>query len=155
MTQFTSGQSGDEEANLAVTERRGGPSGTLRVTAPVSVARRHVALAVAAFQNQYPTVRVAMRVTDRLVDIVEEGLDVAVRISRLEGSSLIALRICTGPRLLCASPAYLKRVGRPAHSERLSRHAYLTFLAPVDRKSLAPRYGNQNCCTPFDHPITP
>ena len=118
-----------EEANLAVTARRGGPSGTLRITVPASVARGHIAPAVVAFQRQYPSVRVAMRVTDRVADIVEEGLDVALRIGALEDSSLIARRVGTGRRLLCASPAYLERAGRPERPEELSEHACLTFRA--------------------------
>jgi DNA-binding transcriptional LysR family regulator len=116
-----------EEANLAVGERRGGPSGTLRITVPASVARQHIAPAVAAFQTQYPTVRVAMAVTDRMVDIIEDGLDVAVRIGRLEDSSLIARQMGIARRLLCASPAYLKRAGRPDHPEQLTEHACLTL----------------------------
>ena len=68
-----------------------------------------------------------MRVTDRLVDIVEEGLDIALRIGRLEDSSLIARKVGVGRRLLCASPSYLKRAGRPERPEQLSQHACLTF----------------------------
>ena len=71
-----------DEANLAVTEKRAGPSGILRVTVPASVARLHVTPAVAAFQARYPAVKVVMSVTDRMVDIVGEGLDVAIRIGR-------------------------------------------------------------------------
>ncbi|MFQ5775311.1 MAG: LysR substrate-binding domain-containing protein [Kiloniellaceae bacterium] len=116
-----------EEANLAVTEKRAGPSGILRVTVPASVARLHVAPAVAAFHAQYPAVRVAMSVTDRMVDIVGEGLDVAVRVGRLDDSSLIARKVGEGRRLVCASPSYLKRAGRPKRPDELSGHACLTF----------------------------
>lgn len=116
-----------EEANLSVTEKRAGPSGTLRITVPASVARLHVAPAVAAFQAQYPKVRVVMRVTDRIVDVIEEGLDVAIRIGRLGDSSLIARKVGEGRRLVCASPAYLKRAGQPEHPEELCNHACLTY----------------------------
>lgn len=116
-----------EDANLAVTEKRGEPSGILRMTVPASVARRHVAPAVATFQMQYPKVRVVMRVTDRMVDLVEEGLDVAIRIGQLEDSSLIARKLGEGRRLVCASPAYLKRAGEPGRPEQLSDHACLTL----------------------------
>jgi DNA-binding transcriptional LysR family regulator len=116
-----------EEANLAVTEERAGPSGVLRVTVPATVARLHVAPAMAAFQSRYPAVRVVMSVTDRVVDIVGEGFDVAIRIGKLEDSSLIARKVGEARRLVCASPAYLERAGRPKHPEELSRHDCLTF----------------------------
>jgi DNA-binding transcriptional LysR family regulator len=116
-----------EEANLAVTEQRAAPSGILRMTVPASVARRHLAPAVAAFQMRYPAVRIVMSVTDRLVDLVDEGWDVAIRVGRLEDSSLIARKIGAGRRLVCASPAYLKRAGRPRRPIELSDHACLTF----------------------------
>lgn len=116
-----------EEANLAVTEKRTGPSGTLRISVPASVARLHITPAVAAFHAQYPKVRVVMSVTDRIVDLVEEGLDVAIRIGRLEDSSLIARKLGEGRRLVCASPTYLKRAGKPTSPEALSDHACLTI----------------------------
>lgn len=116
-----------EEANLAVTGKRSAPSGVLRITVPGSIARRHVAPAVAAFQKQYPRVRIAIRVTDRMVDIVEEGLDIALRIGALEDSGLIARRVAVSRRLVCASRSYLKRAGRPVRPEQLSDHACLTF----------------------------
>ncbi len=116
-----------EEANLAVTERRAGPSGILRITVPSSVARLHVAPAVAAFQAQYPAVRVVMSVTDRMVDVVDEGLDVAIRVGRLEDSSLMARKLGEGRRMVCAGPSYLERMGRPRRPDQLSDHACLTF----------------------------
>ncbi len=116
-----------EEANLAVTQERAAPGGTLRLTVPASVARRHLIPAVAAFQAQHPAVRVVMSVTDRLADLVDEGWDIAIRVGRLEDSSLIARKIGAGRRLVCASPAYLKHAGRPRRPIELSDHACLTF----------------------------
>ncbi len=116
-----------EEANLAVTEERASPSGILRVTVPASVARLHVAPAVAAFHAQYPAVKVVMSVSDRLADIVDEGLDVAIRSGPLEDSSLIARKVGESRCLVCASPSYLKRAGRPLRPDELSGHACLTF----------------------------
>lgn len=116
-----------EEANLAVTETRAGPSGVLRVTVPASIARLHLAPAAAAFQSQYPAVRLVMSVTDRMVDIVGEGLDVAIRVGQLEDSSLMARKVGEARRLVCASPAYLKQAGHPAHPQDLSDHACVTF----------------------------
>ena len=116
-----------EEANLAVTQERAAPSGILRLTVPASVARRHLIPAVAAFQAQHPAVKVVMSVTDRMADLVDEGWDIAIRAGRLEDSSLIARKIGEGRRLVCASPDYLRRAGRPRRPIELSDHACLTF----------------------------
>ena len=116
-----------DEASLAVTEKRAGPSGILRITVAASIARRHVAPAIAAFHARYPAVQVAMSVTDRIVDIVGEGFDVALRLGPLDDSSLIARKVGEGRRLVCASPAYLERAGRPEHPAELGSHACLTF----------------------------
>lgn len=115
-----------EEADLSVTHKRAEPTGTLSITVPSSLAGRHVAPAVAAFHQQYPKIRVVMRVTDRVVDLVEAGLDIALRAGRLEDSSLIARKIGQVRRVLCASPTYLKRAGHPTKPEHLVEHACLT-----------------------------
>ncbi len=116
-----------DEAGLAVTEQRAGPSGPLRVTVPASMARRHIAPAVADFVARYPTVNIAMSVTDRTVDIVGEGFDVAVRTGRLDDSSLIARKLGQCRRLVGAAPAYLTRAGRPRDPKALAEHACLSF----------------------------
>ena len=116
-----------EEATLAVAARRGVASGILRGTVPASLARRHMAPAAADFMAQFPSVKVAMTVTDRVVDLVGEGMDLAIRVGRLEDSSLLARKVGEARRLLCASPAYLKRAGKPATPADLAEHACLTF----------------------------
>ncbi len=116
-----------EEANLAVAGERAAPSGILRITVPASVARLHVTPAVAAFQARYPAVKVVMSVTDRMVDLVDEGWDLAIRGGRLEDSSLVARKFGQGRRMVCASPSYLARAGRPRRPVELSDHACLTF----------------------------
>ena len=116
-----------EEAALAVSERRAEPSGVLRLTAPTSLAPRHIAPAIAAFQARYPLVTLVMSVTDRTADILGEGFDLAIRAGRLEDSSLVARKLGEARRLACASPAYLERAGRPTHPEELRDHACLTF----------------------------
>jgi len=132
-----------EEANLAVTEERSGPSGILRITLPAGIARLHVAPAVAAFQMQYPAVRVVMRVTDRIVDIIDEGLDVAIRVGRLEDSSLIARKVGEARRLVCASPSYLKRMGKPQRPGDIASHAALTFRSHPGTNLWRFRKGNK------------
>ena len=116
-----------EEANLAVTEERGTPSGVLRITVPSALTRLHIAPAVAAFQADNPKVQIVMRVTDRIVDVIGDGLDVAIRVGRLDDSSLIARKLGAARRAVCASQVYLDREGRPEHPNDLAQHACLTF----------------------------
>ena len=101
-----------DEAKLAVSQGDGAPSGILRLSAPASLGRLHIAPALAAFHESYPAVQVVMAVTDRLVDLVEEGFDLAIRVGRMRDSSLIARLIGTGRRIVTAAPAYLERGGR-------------------------------------------
>jgi len=94
---------------------------------PASIARLHLVSAVAAFQSQYSAVRVVLSVTDRVADLVGEGLDVAIRVGELEDSSLMARKVSEARRLVCVSPAYLERAGEPRHPAELSDHACVTF----------------------------
>lgn len=101
--------------------------GTLRISAPVSFATHHLPALLSAFQRAHPAVSIDLQVNDRKVDIVEEGFDIALRIGRLKSSSLIARRITSIRVLLCASPAYLERHGRPERLEQLAGHRYLRY----------------------------
>ena len=102
-------------------------SGHVRVTAPAGFGRRHVAPLVPAFIAAHPDVTVSLDLSDRLVDIVNEGIDVAVRIGTLDDSSLVGIRLADNQRVVVASPAYLAAHGTPAHPDELDRHACLTF----------------------------
>lgn len=102
-------------------------SGHLRVTAPAGFGRRHVAPLVPAFVAAHPDVSVSLDLSDRLVDIVNEGIDLAVRIGTLDDSSLVAIPLADNQRVVVASPAYLARRGTPAHPDELQHHACLTF----------------------------
>jgi DNA-binding transcriptional LysR family regulator len=111
-----------DEAEAAVSERDLTPRGTLKVTVPLSFGRRHMGVAVAEFLARYPQVRVELELTDSLLDIVEEGYDLAVRLTVLKDSSLIARRLLPNYRVICASPAYLERHGTPRAPVDLRRH---------------------------------
>ena len=102
-------------------------SGHVRVTAPAGFGRRHVAPLVPAFLAAHPDVTVSLDLSDRLVDIVNEGIDLAVRIGTLDDSSLVGIRLADNQRVVVASPAYLAAHGTPAHPDELDRHACLTF----------------------------
>jgi DNA-binding transcriptional LysR family regulator len=96
--------------------------GVLRVTAPVQFGRRHVAPIVSAFLNEYPDVRVELSLNDHNLDLIEQGLDVAVRIGPLEDSSLVARQVGSVRRVVVASPEYLGRRGVPRTPQDLAAH---------------------------------
>ncbi|MBZ4332308.1 LysR family transcriptional regulator [Corallococcus interemptor] len=117
-----------EDAALSVTALDEAPRGLLRIAAPAVLGEVHVGAMAAAFQAAHPEVRVDLDASDRLVDLVEEGFDVAIRIAdALEDSTLVARRLGPEQRLLCASPAYLQRRGTPRTPEALLEHDCLTF----------------------------
>ena len=111
-----------EEAEAALSERRVVPRGRLRVTAPVMFGRLRVAHVVAEFLVKYPAIQIELLLLDRVVDLVEEGVDVGVRIAQLPDSSLIAIPVGETRRVVCASPAYLKRAGTPKAPGELAAH---------------------------------
>jgi DNA-binding transcriptional LysR family regulator len=115
------------EARLAVSQLDGTPTGILRLSVPGSLSRRLVVPAVAAFQARYPAVDVALIVSDLVLDMIENRIDVTLRLGALSDSNLVARKLCTVPRHLCASPAYLARQGVPNHPEDLAGHNCLTF----------------------------
>jgi DNA-binding transcriptional LysR family regulator len=111
------------EANLAVTQLQSAPRGRLRVNAPMSFGFLHLAQALPDFCALYPDVELDVAMSDRFVDLVDEGYDVAVRIAALQDSSLIARRLAPIRLAVCASPAYLKKRGTPLVPQDLRTHA--------------------------------
>ncbi|QJE73321.1 LysR family transcriptional regulator [Aerophototrophica crusticola] len=116
-----------EEAERSVTSEHAAPRGTLKVAAPMSFGLSHLAPVLCGYMERYPEVQVDMDVSDRFVDLVEEGYDVAVRIGRLKDSSLVARRICPIRMVVCASPAYLARRGTPQTPAELVEHDCLLY----------------------------
>jgi DNA-binding transcriptional LysR family regulator len=108
------------------------PRGELRITAPIVFGRRHVLPLVTDFLGQYPEVSVRLALLDRPVDLVEDGLDVAIRIGALADTSAIAVRVGEMRRIAVAAPGYLKRRGRPRSPADLARHDVIAF-AGIDR----------------------
>jgi DNA-binding transcriptional LysR family regulator len=103
------------------------PRGELRVTAPILFGRLHVLPIVLEFLDRFPDVSVVLRLLDRPIDLVEEGLDVAVRIGALAESSAIASRVGALHRIVVASPDYLARHGTPRTPAELGAHAAIAF----------------------------
>jgi DNA-binding transcriptional LysR family regulator len=115
------------EAEDALARRRRDPAGLLRLTAPATFGRLHVAPLVAGFLAAYPLMRVEMMLVDRTVDLLEEGLDLAVRVGRPADSVLAVTAVGETPRVVCAAPDYLARYGLPQTPEDLVRHRCVRF----------------------------
>ena len=103
------------------------PSGLLRVSLSAGFGRLHVVPLLPAFHARYPEVVTDIVVSDRYVDLVEDGIDVAIRLGDLADSGLVARRIGVSPRVTVGSPAYLHRAGAPVTPHDLGRHACVAF----------------------------
>jgi len=115
------------EANMAA--RRGQPSGTLRLTAPLSFGQRHILPVLGRYLKQWPDLRADVRFTDRFIDLVEEGFDIAVRIGEpREDLQLLTRTVAEQQFVTCASPDYLARKGVPQRPQDLAGHDRLAFL---------------------------
>jgi len=108
-------------------------SGHLRITSPAGFGRRHVAPLVPRFLALHPEVSTSLNLSDRVVDIVNEGFDCAVRVGDLPDSSLISVRLADNRRRCVATPAYLKRAGTPQLPGELSRHECLTLSSDASQ----------------------
>lgn len=109
------------EAENELSEEHDEPIGTLRVTAPVLFGRRHVNPAIINFAHRHRQVEINLVLLDRIVNIVDEGFDVAIRIGELEDSSMIAVPVGNIRRIVCASPEYLEKNGVPSSPDQLSK----------------------------------
>jgi len=120
-------------AEASVSEGGVKASGHLRITAPAGFGRRHVAPLVPAFLAMHPDVSLSLNLSDRVVDIVNEGVDVAVRVGDLPDSSLVSVRLADNRRLCVATPAYLQRAGVPQAPADLTRHACLALSSDASQ----------------------
>jgi DNA-binding transcriptional LysR family regulator len=115
-----------EEADAAASARRVEPQGVLKVAIPASFGLKHIAPLVPRFAQDFPRVQLALSLSDRTVNVIEEGFDVAIRIAELQDSSLAARRLAPNRRVVCASPAYLRKHGTPRTPADLLQHNCLT-----------------------------
>ena len=111
-----------EALESRLVDGRGTPQGLLRVTTSLAFATHQLTPILAEFLARYPAIQFALLPTDRLVDMVEEGVDIAIRIGRLADTSFMARRIGEDKRVICASPDYLARHGTPRRPQDLLRH---------------------------------
>lgn len=124
-------------ADLAETEElistsTANPRGTLRLTAPLSFGASHLAPALGEFARRHPDMKFDVMLSDRVIDLVEEGLDVAIRIGSIGNLNLVARRISSARQCLCASPDYLQRRGIPQKPEDLANHDCLSYAYASD-----------------------
>ena len=116
-----------DAADQAATQLQSTPRGLLRVNAPMSFGTIKLGPVIADFMERYPDMQIQLVLTDEQVDPVQEGLDVTLRIAELEPSSLIARKLADIDRVVCASPGYFKKHGKPKTPADLRQHECLTY----------------------------
>lgn len=116
-----------ESSEAEISTRSVTASGLLKVSVPVSFGIRHLAPLWSEFLSDHPKVTLDVQLADRVIDLVDEGFDLAVRIARLPDSSLISRQLASTRLVLCAAPSYLKRRGTPAHPSELAQHDVLGY----------------------------
>lgn len=116
-----------QEAENAITSYSDEIKGNIRMTVPVVSADLILSQSIAEFCKIYPGVSVELNVTNRLVDLIEEGYDLAIRTAKLEDSSLVARRLIDSQWIICATPSYLKKLGTPSVPEHLQSHQCLLY----------------------------
>lgn len=121
-----------EEAEAALSQHQAMPSGRLVVSAPIAFGQVYLAPIIAGFLARHPRVAIDLSLADRFVNVVEEGIDVAVRVGTLADSSLIARRLGTFRRVVVASPAYLKSHAAPRRPTDIAGHDCLSFSMLID-----------------------
>jgi DNA-binding transcriptional LysR family regulator len=116
-----------DDAEAEITSRTGEGSGLLTVNVPLSFGLLYLAPLWPLFMRQHPKITLDVTLVDQVVDLVEEGFDVAVRIARLPSSSLISRKLSSTRVILCASPEYLARRGTPRHPSELAQHDVMSY----------------------------
>jgi DNA-binding transcriptional LysR family regulator len=119
-----------EFAESVVADAGGAPQGTLRVTAPLGMGRRILGPLVPEFRDAFPQIEIQLRLSDHLLDLLAESVDIAVRMGVMPDSALIARKIMDCERVLCAAPAYLDAQGTPATPDDLLTHECLLLRFP-------------------------
>ncbi len=137
------------EAEEAISEQQAEPRGELRVTAPVRFGELHVAPAVVGFLEAHSKVKVELLLLDRVVDLIQEGIDIAIRIASPADSTLVVTRVGEVRQVVCASPELLDRVGEPRHPSELARQPVIYFQGATP----APQWSFSEEGRPFGVPI--
>lgn len=124
-----------ERAESSMARASGMPTGQLRVTAPLGFGRKILAPLVSEFSDLNPKVELRLRLCDHSVDLLAEGIDIAIRMSVLSDSTFVSRKLVECPRVLCAAPSYIERHGAPERLEELSQHHCLVLRLPGSLES--------------------
>ena len=139
------------EAEASISEAARNPTGLLRVQASLSFCLLHLTPLIPAFTERYPGIRIEIVAANRYHDIIENGIDVAVRTRRVEADSQITIRrLAQTRRLLAAAPSYLERHGTPGHPEELGRHRLLLYTLADSWNELRFRQGAETVTVPVN-----
>ena len=133
-----------EDAETAVAERSAKASGHLLISAPAGFGRQHVAPLLPSFLAEHRDVAVTLNLNDRVVDLIGEGVDVAIRIASLSDSNLVSVKLADNERVLVATPAYLKRYGEPKTLADLQRHNCLAISSEGSQRGWTFREDGKN-----------
>jgi DNA-binding transcriptional LysR family regulator len=133
-----------EEAESAVAERSARATGHLMISAPAGFGRQHVAPLLPSFLAEHQDLTATLNMTDRVTDIVGEGIDVAIRIASLADSSLVSVKLADNERVVVAAPAYLKRHGTPETLADLARHNCLAISSEGSQRGWTFREQGKN-----------
>lgn len=133
-----------ENAESAVSERSAKASGHLMISAPAGFGRQHVAPLLPSFLTEHRDVTITLNLNDRVVDLIGEGIDVAIRIADLSDSNLIGVKLADNKRVVVASAAYLKRFGAPASLDDLARHNCLAISSEGSQRGWTFRQHGKN-----------
>jgi DNA-binding transcriptional LysR family regulator len=133
-----------ENAETAVSERSARASGHLLISAPAGFGRQHVAPLIPSFLSQHRDVQVTLNLNDRVVDLMGEGIDVAIRIAALSDSNLIGVKLADNKRVVVASPAYIKRHAAPSSLDDLAKHNCLAISNEGSQRGWTFRQNGKN-----------
>lgn len=133
-----------QDAEAAVAERSAKASGHLSISAPAGFGREHVAPLMPSFLSEHRELTLGLNLTDRVVDLVGEGIDVAIRIAVLSDSNLIGVKLADNRRVVVASPAYLKRYGKPVSLDELMKHNCLAISSEGSQRGWTFRQNGKN-----------
>lgn len=142
------------QADAALASRAAAPSGKLLVTASVMFGRRYIAIMLAQFMARHPRVTGELLFVDRVVNLIDEGVDVAIRIGPLIDSSLIAIPVGHVRRVVCGNPIYLRQYGTPRVPDDVRRHRIVRFTGLVPRNEWIFRQGGRKLTVPVESAYT-
>jgi DNA-binding transcriptional LysR family regulator len=137
------------EAERALGQHQDEPTGSIRLTAPARFGELHVAPVVSTFLERYPGTRVELLLLDRMVDLLEEGIDIAVRIAHLADSSLVARSIGFVRQVVCANPALLQRTGKLGHPRELASQPCVHFSGLANASAWEFNIDGENLSVPI------